>query len=160
LRTARRVTKHLIGGFISIVHSSSSPPLKPQIHPGQAHSSSFPPPYCIRPSNLTSLDISSILSFLIQVPQFLVDISFPAFEFQLPTTMSRVTPPITKLTRGVRRISSSAQAARPSALLDSHSHYLPRSIRDLKSECGNRELKTSGNKSEVCARHPKLISNC
>ena len=63
--------------------------------------------------------------------------------------MSRVTPPVTKLTHAVRRISSSAQASHSSILLDSNSNYLPRSIKDLKAECSKRQLKTGGSKSEV-----------
>jgi len=69
--------------------------------------------------------------------------------------MSRVTPPVTKFTQAIRRISSSANAARPSGLLDSEartSAYLPRKISDLKAECAKRQLKTSGSKSELVGR--------
>jgi len=69
--------------------------------------------------------------------------------------MSRVTPPVTKFTHTIRRISSSANAARPSALLDSQaiqSAYLPQKLSDLKIECGNRQLKTTGSKAELVDR--------
>jgi len=69
--------------------------------------------------------------------------------------MSRVTPPVTKLTQAVRRISSSANASRSSALLDSQSRqsvYLPRKASDLKQECSKRQLKTTGTKAELVDR--------
>ncbi|KAL3424348.1 hypothetical protein PVAG01_03629 [Phlyctema vagabunda] len=69
--------------------------------------------------------------------------------------MSRVTPPVNKLTHAIRGISSSAKAGRPSGLLDSqarHNVYLPRSLRELKGECSQRKLKTAGNKSELVER--------
>jgi len=69
--------------------------------------------------------------------------------------MSRVTPPVTKLTHAVRSLTSSAQAARPSTLLNSHAQhakYLPRRLSDLKAECSRRQLKTSGSKSELVDR--------
>ncbi|RFU28694.1 hypothetical protein B7463_g7664, partial [Scytalidium lignicola] len=69
--------------------------------------------------------------------------------------MSRVTPPVTKLTQAVRRISSSANASRPSALFDSQSRqsvYLPRKLSDLKEECSKRQLKSSGTKAELVNR--------
>ncbi|TVY38484.1 hypothetical protein LSUB1_G002317 [Lachnellula subtilissima] len=68
--------------------------------------------------------------------------------------MSRVTPPVNKFAQGVRRISSTANAARPSGLLDSRARnvYLPRPKTDLKEECMRRQLKTSGSKSELVER--------
>ena len=66
--------------------------------------------------------------------------------------MSRITPPVTKLTYALRRISSSANAGRPSGLLDSKaraSRYLPRNLKDLRSECKQRQLNSIGNKAEV-----------
>jgi len=67
--------------------------------------------------------------------------------------MSRVTPPVTKLTHAVRRISSSANAARPSTLLQSRtSRYLPRSSKELKSECKKRQLNSTGTKAELVDR--------
>jgi hypothetical protein len=67
--------------------------------------------------------------------------------------MSRVTPPVTKFTHALRRISSSANAARPSALLDSRaSRYLPRNLKDLRAECKQRKLNSSGNKAELVDR--------
>jgi len=66
--------------------------------------------------------------------------------------MSRITPPITKLTHSLRRISSSHHVGRPSGLLDSQARanaYLPRNIKDLKAECSRRQLKTIGSKAEV-----------
>jgi len=69
--------------------------------------------------------------------------------------MSRVTPPVTKVVHAIRNISSSAQAARSSVLLESHTQqakYLPRRLADLKSECNKRQLKTAGSKSELVDR--------
>ncbi|KAF8865014.1 hypothetical protein BDZ45DRAFT_736654 [Acephala macrosclerotiorum] len=71
--------------------------------------------------------------------------------------MSRVTPPVTKLIHAVQRrvISTSAKAARPSTLLQSQSRtskYLPRSSKDLKSECKKRQLNSTGTKSELVDR--------
>jgi hypothetical protein len=68
------------------------------------------------------------------------------------TAMSRVTPPVTKFAHALRRISSSANAGRPSSLLDSQaraSRYLPRNLKDLRAECKQRKLNSSGNKAEV-----------
>ncbi|TVY55257.1 hypothetical protein LSUE1_G010053 [Lachnellula suecica] len=65
--------------------------------------------------------------------------------------MSRVTPPVTKFTQAVRRISSTANASRPSELL-SRNAYLPRPKSDLKDECTRRLLKTSGSKVELVER--------
>ncbi|EKD16575.1 uncharacterized protein L3040_001317 [Drepanopeziza brunnea f. sp. 'multigermtubi'] len=69
--------------------------------------------------------------------------------------MSRVTPPVTKLTRALRGISSSATAARPSGLLDAQSRasrHLPRNIEDLRAECKKRSLNVVGNKNELVDR--------
>jgi len=69
--------------------------------------------------------------------------------------MSRVTPPVKRIVHTIRNISSSAQAARSSILFESHAQqakYLPRKLADLKSECGKRQLKTSGSKSELVDR--------
>jgi len=69
--------------------------------------------------------------------------------------MSRVTPPVTKFTHAIRGISSSAKAGRPSGLLDSQARqnaYLPRNLRDLKTECSKRQLKTAGSKGEIVER--------
>lgn len=65
--------------------------------------------------------------------------------------MSRVTPPVNKFAQAVRRISSTANAGRPSGLLDSQARnaYLPRPKSDLKAECIKRQLNTSGSKAEV-----------
>jgi hypothetical protein len=52
----------------------------------------------------------------------------------------------------LRRISSSANAGRPSSLLDSQaraSRYLPRNLKDLRAECKQRKLNSGGNKAEV-----------
>jgi hypothetical protein len=68
------------------------------------------------------------------------------------TAMSRVTPPVTKFAHALRSISSSANAGRPSSLLDSQaraSRYLPRNLKDLRAECKQRKLNSSGNKAEV-----------
>jgi hypothetical protein len=68
------------------------------------------------------------------------------------TAMSRVTPPVTKFAHALRRISSSANAGRPSSLLDSQaraSRYLPRNLKDHRAECKQRKLNSSGNKAEV-----------
>lgn len=54
-----------------------------------------------------------------------------------------------------RSISSSANAGRPSALLDSEaraSRYLPRSIKDLRAECKKRQLAARGSKAELVDR--------
>jgi hypothetical protein len=88
------------------------------------------------------------------LPQIISSFHHFKFTFLLPhpqtlDIMSRITPPVTKLTHAVRRISSSAHAPHSSTLLDSNSRYLPRSIRDLKAECSNRQLKLTGSKSEV-----------
>lgn len=75
--------------------------------------------------------------------------------------MSRVTPPVTKLTQAVRRISSSPNASKSSALLDSRARqsvYLPRKLADLKEECSKRQLKTSGTKAEVCSQPPLILN--
>ncbi|KUJ15677.1 uncharacterized protein LY89DRAFT_91678 [Mollisia scopiformis] len=68
--------------------------------------------------------------------------------------MSRVTPPVTKLTHAVRRISTSSKAARPSTLLESSrsSRYLPRNTKALKEECKKRQLNSTGNKAELVDR--------
>lgn len=68
--------------------------------------------------------------------------------------MSRVTPPVTKLTHAVRRISTTARAARPSTLLESSrsSRYLPRNIKALKDECKKRQLNSTGSKTELVDR--------
>lgn len=68
--------------------------------------------------------------------------------------MSRVTPPVTKLTHAVRRIHTSAKAARPSTLLESSrsSRYLPRNTKALKEECKKRQLNSTGNKAELVDR--------
>ncbi|KAE9378013.1 hypothetical protein N431DRAFT_452159 [Stipitochalara longipes BDJ] len=67
--------------------------------------------------------------------------------------MSRVTPPVTKFAHALRKISSSANAARPSSLLDSRaSRYLPRNLKDLRAECKQRKLNSSGNKAELVDR--------
>ncbi|KAH8821014.1 hypothetical protein F5884DRAFT_766270 [Xylogone sp. PMI_703] len=69
--------------------------------------------------------------------------------------MSRVTPPVTKLTQAVRRISSTASAARPSTLFDTQARqsvYLPRKLGDLEEESSKRQLKTSGTKAELVDR--------
>ncbi|KAH7356543.1 hypothetical protein BKA65DRAFT_209056 [Rhexocercosporidium sp. MPI-PUGE-AT-0058] len=69
--------------------------------------------------------------------------------------MSRVTPPVTKFTHAVRSISSSANAGRPSGLLDAQSRasrYLPRNLKDLRAECKKRELNAVGNKIELVDR--------
>ncbi|KAG9237543.1 hypothetical protein BJ875DRAFT_141544 [Amylocarpus encephaloides] len=68
--------------------------------------------------------------------------------------MSRVTPPVQTLTRSVRRISSTAVAARPSEILNSQARnaYLPRSKVDLQTECTKRQLKPNGSKIELVER--------
>jgi len=68
--------------------------------------------------------------------------------------MSRVTPPVNKFAQAARRISSTANAGRPSGLLDSQarSAYLPRPKNDLKAECIRRQLKTGGSKAELVER--------
>ncbi|KAH9223709.1 hypothetical protein DL95DRAFT_379723 [Leptodontidium sp. 2 PMI_412] len=69
--------------------------------------------------------------------------------------MSRVTPPVTKFTHAVRSISSSANAGRPSGLLDAQSRasrYLPRNLKDLRAECKKRQLNPIGNKIELVDR--------
>jgi hypothetical protein len=69
--------------------------------------------------------------------------------------MSRVTPPVTKFAHALRKISSSANAGRPSGLLDSHaraSNYLPRKLVELRAECKHRQLNSSGNKAELVDR--------
>lgn len=76
------------------------------------------------------------------------------------TAMSRVTPPVTKFTHALRRISSSANAGRPSSLLDSRaraSTYLPRNLKDLRAECKQRKLNSSGNKAEVIWDPPQCL---
>jgi len=68
--------------------------------------------------------------------------------------MSRVTPPVTKLTHAVRSISSSARPA-ASTLLGSNARNgtnLPRYLSDLKAECNRRQLKTTGSVSELIER--------
>lgn len=79
-------------------------------------------------------------------------IPFIASTIIATKAMSRVTAPIAKITRATRGISSSTHPARSSALLDSArlSAYLPRRLTDLKVECSNRKLPTSGTKAEVC----------
>ncbi|PBP25036.1 hypothetical protein BUE80_DR003976 [Diplocarpon rosae] len=62
--------------------------------------------------------------------------------------MSRVTPPVSKLTHALRRGISSG-------LLDSQSRaarYLPRNVRDLRAECKKRSLNGLGNKNELVDR--------
>jgi hypothetical protein len=86
-----------------------------------------------------------------------------ALSHQPPTStnMSRVTPPVTKFAHALRTISSSANAGRPSGLLDSQaraSKYLPRNARDLRAECKLRQLKSSGNKAEVTFQSPPNTS--
>ena len=78
-------------------------------------------------------------------------------------TMSRVTPippPVKRVfLQSVRRISSSSSSAHPSPLMGSASRinvYLPRAHKDLKAECLKRNLRPSGNKSEVSV--PPLLS--
>ncbi|KAK0106991.1 hypothetical protein ONS95_003706 [Cadophora gregata] len=69
--------------------------------------------------------------------------------------MSRITPPVTKFTHAVRSISSSANAGRPSGLLDAQSRasrYLPRNLKDLRAECKKRQLNPIGNKNELVDR--------
>ncbi|KAH8685984.1 hypothetical protein BGZ60DRAFT_426438 [Tricladium varicosporioides] len=68
--------------------------------------------------------------------------------------MSRITPPVTKFTQTVRRISSTANNGRPSGLLDSQARnaYLPRPKVDLKMECSKRQLATHGSKAELVER--------
>jgi len=69
--------------------------------------------------------------------------------------MSRVTPPVTKFTQAIRSISSSAQAARPSGLLDSQTRqaaYLPSSVSHRKVECTKRELQTNVTKADLVDR--------
>jgi hypothetical protein len=72
-----------------------------------------------------------------------------------PSNMSRVSHPMAKFTHTARRISSSANAGRPSGLLDSQSRsspHLPRKASDLKAECRKRQLKTASSKAEVRSR--------
>jgi len=67
--------------------------------------------------------------------------------------MSRVTPPVTKLTHAVRSMSTSA--IRSSNFLDQSRHvsiYLPRKLSELKAECDKRKLKTNGSKLELVDR--------
>jgi hypothetical protein len=70
--------------------------------------------------------------------------------------MSRITPPVTKFTHILRRsISSSANAGRPSGLLDSQaraSRYLPGKLKDLKAQCSSRGISKNGNKAELVDR--------
>lgn len=65
--------------------------------------------------------------------------------------MSRITPPVHKLTHAVRSMSSTATRRSASALDHSRhtSQYLPRKLAELKAECSQRELNTNGSKSEV-----------
>lgn len=78
--------------------------------------------------------------------------------------MSRITPPVTKFTHTLRRsISSSAYAGHPSSLLNSQasaSRYLPRKLKDLKTECQNRGISKTGNKAEVSILISTHIHNC
>lgn len=105
--------------------------------------------YLNREVTLLVLGSLSVQPFLLPQRKQPHIFSYPDQFFTPQITMSRVTPPVNKFAQSIRSISSSAQAARPSALLDSNSRYLPRSIRDLKTECSTRKLKTSGNKAEV-----------
>jgi len=69
--------------------------------------------------------------------------------------MSRVTPPVTKFTQAIRKISSSATVAHPSGLLAAQvrtSALVPRKLSDLKAECNQRQLKTTGSKTDLVDR--------
>lgn len=64
--------------------------------------------------------------------------------------MSRITPPVTKLSHAIRGMSSSA--TRASNVLDQSRHvsiYLPRAVPSLRAECEKRQLKSNGSKLEV-----------
>ena len=64
--------------------------------------------------------------------------------------MSRVTPPVTKLTSALRSISTSASRSSNVAGESRHvSIYLPRKVSDLRAECNRRQLKSRGSKLEV-----------
>jgi hypothetical protein len=117
----------------------------------------------ISPKTSCPLETSIYRYFLFPILQF-SHLSSLSLTFALPLLtyfpiMSRVTPPVTKLTHAVRRISSSAHASHSSILLDSNSHYLPRSIRDLKAECSKRQLRTAGSKSEVYHYQDAYMAN-
>lgn len=58
--------------------------------------------------------------------------------------MSRVTPPVTKLTQAVRNISNASAKA-----TSRHHAYLPRSMKDLRTDCSGRDLGAASSKSDL-----------
>jgi len=83
--------------------------------------------------------------------------SIPVSLQTLPNTkltniMSRVTPPVTKLTTTLSRSLSTSSNARSSNLYDQSRHvslYLPKNINSLKNDCAKRSLPTNGTKLDV-----------
>lgn len=68
--------------------------------------------------------------------------------------MSRVTPPVTKLTHAIRSMSSSANRSSITIIENSRhvSIYLPRKLSELQAECSKRQLNTKGSNLELVDR--------